>query len=128
MQQLSLERRYTYLAVWLTVKGCQPKPIALSILLLRQYGGSEAHSGVFQAERGDWATATRLREKLTSLRRAINNGFYDHEKQDALNLFLGHYVPAKGQPALWDLDSDHYLHTGTAPLLRMSNAPCEAVS
>jgi len=40
-----------------------------------QYGGSEAHAAVFQRQRGDWQPATRLRDKLISLRRAISNGW-----------------------------------------------------
>ncbi len=53
-----------------------------------------------------------MRDKLISLRRAINNGWYDDEKQGAINLFLGHFQPRLGQSDLWDLDSDHYLHSG----------------
>jgi len=30
---------------------------------------------VFQRQRGDWQPATRLRDKLISLRRAISNGW-----------------------------------------------------
>eukprot|EP00955_Chlamydomonas_euryale_P001796 20183-Chlamydomonas_euryale.AAC.2 len=36
----------------------------------------------------------------------------DADKQDAINLFLGNFVPAPGQPDLWELESDHYLHGG----------------
>lgn len=31
---------------------------------------------MFQRQRGDWQPATRLRDKLISLRRAISNGWY----------------------------------------------------
>ena len=58
-----------------------------------------------------------MRDKLISLRRAINNGWYDDEKQGAINLFLGHFQPRLGQSDLWDLDSDHYLHSGALLLL-----------
>ena len=60
-----------------------------------------------------------MRDRLISLRRAINNGWYDDEKQGAINLFLGHFQPRRGQSDLWDLDSDHYLHSGelSSPLL-----------
>ncbi len=85
-----------------------------------QYGGSSAHASVFKHQRGDWQAATRMRDKLISLRRAINNGWYDDEKQGAINLFLGHFQPRLGQSDLWDLDSDHYLHSGVpqGPYLR----------
>ena len=77
---------------------------------------------MLQRQRGDWQAATRMRDRLISLRRAINNGWYDDEKQGAINLFLGHFQPRLGQSDLWDLDSDHYLHSGesTFPLLRLS--------
>ena len=39
-------------------------------------------------------------------------GWYDDEKQGAINLFLGHFQPRLGASALWALDSDHYLHSG----------------
>ena len=32
------------------------------------------------------------------------------DAQAAINLFLGNFVPVAGKPALWDLDSDYYLH------------------
>jgi len=43
-------------------------------------------------------------------RRFYSNAYTDAAKQDAINLFLGNYVPAPGLPALWDLDTDYYLH------------------
>ena len=77
-----------------------------------QYGGSEAHSTVFKQQRGDWEYVTAVMDKLTSLRRFYNNTYTDSEKQDAVNLFLGNYIPIPGQPAIWQLDSDSYLHSG----------------
>ena len=77
-----------------------------------QYGGSEAHTAIFKRQRGDWELPTSVMDKLTSLRRFYNNAYTDAEKQDAMNLFLGNYVPMPGQPAIWHLDSDYYLHSG----------------
>jgi hypothetical protein len=34
----------------------------------------------------------------------------DAEKQYAINLFLGNFVPQKDFPHLWELQSDYYLH------------------
>lgn len=82
------------------------------LLEVAQYGGSEAHSTIFKRERGDWEYATAIGDKLTTLRRYYSNTYTDSDKQDALNLFLGNFVPAAGQPAIWDLDSDYYLHSG----------------
>lgn len=50
------------------------------------------------------------RELLTSIRRYYSNAFTDRAKQDAINLFLGYFVPNINRQALWELDTDYYLH------------------
>ncbi|KAK9847215.1 hypothetical protein WJX84_009767 [Apatococcus fuscideae] len=80
--------------------------------LARQYGGSEAHATFFQRERGNWEAATQSRDLMTTLRRFYSNTYTDAEKQDAMNLFLGHFIPRPGHANIWDLDSDYYLHSG----------------
>lgn len=50
---------------------------------------------------------------MTSLRRAYSNNMLDPEKQDALNLVLGHYRPQLGKPAIWDIDQ-RYLQVGAS--------------
>ena len=60
-------------------------------------------------------------DKLTSLRRFYNNTYTDSEKQDAVNLFLGNYIPIPGQPPIWQLDSDSYLHSGNFTTLQMQS-------
>ena len=72
-----------------------------------QYGGSEAHKNV-KNEPGK--EKTKHREILTSIRRYYSNSFTDNVKQDAINIFLGHFIPRRGQPLLWELESDYYLH------------------
>ncbi|KAL3684409.1 hypothetical protein R1sor_002431 [Riccia sorocarpa] len=74
-----------------------------------QYGGSAAHNTVFP-EKGVWKATMQSRELLKSIKRYYSNTYTDGEKQDAINLFLGRFQPQEGKPALWDLDSDHYLH------------------
>lgn len=39
-----------------------------------------------------------------------SNAFTDRLKQDAMNLFLGYYVPCRNTTPLWELDNDSYLH------------------
>ena len=51
---------------------------------------------------------------MTSIRRFYSNAYTDAEKQDAINLFLGNFVPQHGHAALWELDSDYFLHAGVA--------------
>ncbi|GLD92775.1 hypothetical protein PINS_up001354 [Pythium insidiosum] len=72
-----------------------------------QYGGSEAHKNV---KNSGGRENVKHRELLTSIRRYYSNSFTDMAKQDAINVFLGHYVPREGEPPLWELESDYYLH------------------
>lgn len=78
--------------------------------LALQYGGSEAHNVVFERKRGRWRAATQSRELLTSIRRFYSNTYTDAEKQDAINLFLGIFIPHVSKPDIWDLESDYLLH------------------
>ncbi|PKA65063.1 Phosphoinositide phosphatase SAC1 [Apostasia shenzhenica] len=78
--------------------------------LAHQYGGSAAHNTVFPERQGKWKATTQSREFLKSIKRYYSNAYTDGEKQDAINLFLGHFQPQEGKPALWELDSDYYLH------------------
>ncbi|KAF8025522.1 hypothetical protein BT93_F2377 [Corymbia citriodora subsp. variegata] len=78
--------------------------------LAQQYGGSEAHNTVFTERQGKWKATTQSKEFLKSIKRYYSNTYTDNEKQDAINLFLGYFQPQEGKPALWELDSDYYLH------------------
>lgn len=73
-----------------------------------QYGGSEAHKNVKNGPGNE--SNVKHRELLTSIRRYYSNSFTDMVKQDAINLFLGHFQPEIDQLPLWELDSDYYLH------------------
>lgn len=42
------------------------------------------------------------------------------EKQHAINLFLGNFVPSPNKPALWEFESDQYLHGGDQSSLKRS--------
>lgn len=82
--------------------------------LAHQYGGSAAHNKVFTERQGKWKATTHSREFLKSIKRYYSNAYTDGEKQDAINLFLGYFQPQEGKPALWELDTDYYLHVATA--------------
>ena len=47
---------------------------------------------------------------VESFKRYYNNSFLDRQRQEAYNLFLGNYIFVQGQPMLWDLATDYYLH------------------
>ncbi|KAH9137284.1 hypothetical protein LEN26_005804 [Aphanomyces euteiches] len=70
-----------------------------------QYGGSEAHKNVVKSKEN-----IKAWELLTSIRRYYSNAFTDNLKQDAINLFLGNYIPSPTTSPLWLLESDYYLH------------------
>jgi len=84
-----------------------------------QYGGSEAHKKVGPGKLGAGAagssavqgpTMGKHKEFLTSIRRYYSNTFTDRVKQDAINLFLGYFIPREHSLPLWELENDYYLH------------------
>ncbi|KAK7294505.1 hypothetical protein RJT34_17394 [Clitoria ternatea] len=77
-----------------------------------QYGGSAAHNKIFSEKRGQWKAATHSQEFIRTLQRYYNNTYLDGDKQKAINLFLGHFQPQQGKPALWELDSDQHYTVG----------------
>ncbi|MBA0565410.1 hypothetical protein Golob_010287 [Gossypium lobatum] len=82
---------------------------AMGDTLALQYGGSAAHNKIFSQRRGQWKAATQSQEFFRTLQRYYSNAYMDAEKQSAINLFLGHFQPQRGKPALWELDSvQHY--------------------
>ena len=50
------------------------------------------------------------RDMVESFKRYYHNSFLDGQRQEAYNLFLGNYIYSSGQPMLWDLSTDYYLH------------------
>ncbi|KAJ7942466.1 Phosphoinositide phosphatase [Quillaja saponaria] len=77
-----------------------------------QYGGSAAHNKIFSERRGKWKAATQSQELIRTLQRYYSNTYMDGDKQKAINLFLGHFQPQQGKPALWELDSDQHYNVG----------------
>lgn len=80
--------------------------------LAHQYGGSAAHNKIFSERRGQWRAATQSQEFFRTLQRFYSNAYMDAEKQDAINVFLGHFQPQQGKPALWELNSDQHYNPG----------------
>eukprot|EP00736_Rhodelphis_marinus_P001460 Rmarinus@m.26971 len=80
-----------------------------------QYGGSLAHQNEFaKSRKTGWNPLRRVhkapKELFTSISRYYSNTFVDADRQDAINLLLGNYVPGKHLLQLWELDTDYYLH------------------
>ncbi len=72
-----------------------------------QYGGSQlAHT--MKAYQGKDKNLSR--DLITTARRFYNNSFTDFEKQMAINLFLGKYVPWREREKLWELETDYHRH------------------
>ncbi|KAL9228488.1 hypothetical protein vseg_004065 [Gypsophila vaccaria] len=78
---------------------------ALGDALAQQYGGSPAHSKIFSKTRGESKASTVLRELIKSMQRHISNSFLDSNKQEAIDLFLGHGQVEGGQSAPQDTDA-----------------------
>ncbi|KAK6332402.1 phosphatidylinositol-3,5-bisphosphate 5-phosphatase [Orbilia brochopaga] len=74
-----------------------------------QYGGSHLVNTMETYRKiNQWSSHSR--DMIESFKRYYNNSFMDAQRQEAINLFLGNYIFAKGQPMLWDLETDYYLH------------------
>ncbi|KAL8764707.1 MAG: hypothetical protein Q9209_007918 [Squamulea sp. 1 TL-2023] len=74
-----------------------------------QYGGSQLVNTMATYRKiNQWTSQSR--DMVESFKRYYNNSFLDRQRQEAYNLFLGNYTFAQGQPMLWDLTTDYYLH------------------
>ncbi|KMT03423.1 hypothetical protein BVRB_8g191080 [Beta vulgaris subsp. vulgaris] len=80
--------------------------------LAHQYGGSAAHNKIFSQRRGQWRAATHSQELIRTMQRYYSNAYMDAEKQNAINVFLGHFQAQHGKPALWELNSVHHWSAG----------------
>ncbi|WCJ42861.1 Phosphoinositide phosphatase family protein [Euphorbia peplus] len=80
--------------------------------LAHQYGGSAAHNKIFSERRGQWRAATQSQEFFRTLQRYYSNAYMDSDKQDAINIFLGHFKPQPGKPELWELSQDEHHSVG----------------
>lgn len=74
-----------------------------------QYGGSHLVNTMSTYRKiNQWTSHSR--DMVETFKRYYNNSFMDFQRQEAYNLFLGNYVIADGQPMLWELTTDYYLH------------------
>ncbi|RUS76932.1 hypothetical protein EGW08_015305 [Elysia chlorotica] len=81
--------------------------------LALQYGGSQlVHRIKGYRKIAPWTSHSR--DIMQTLSRYYSNAFSDVEKQQAFNLFLGVFLPREGEPNLWDLPTDYYLHNKPA--------------
>ncbi|KAF2226686.1 SacI homology domain-containing protein [Elsinoe ampelina] len=74
-----------------------------------QYGGSHLVNTMATYRKINHWQGTG-RDMVESFKRYYHNSFLDSQRQEAYNLFLGNYIYAQGQPMLWDLSTDYYLH------------------
>ncbi|MCJ1311331.1 phosphatidylinositol-3,5-bisphosphate 5-phosphatase [Agyrium rufum] len=74
-----------------------------------QYGGSHLVNTMETYRKiNQWTSQSR--DMVESVKRYYHNSFLDGQRQEAYNLFLGNYIFVQGQPMLWDLSTDYYLH------------------
>jgi len=74
-----------------------------------QYGGSQLVN-TMQTYRKSGGWSSHSRDLINTIKRYYSNSFTDSDKQDAINLFLGNFVPDPSKPRLWELPTDYYLH------------------
>ncbi|KAF2747756.1 polyphosphoinositide phosphatase-like protein Fig4 [Sporormia fimetaria CBS 119925] len=76
-----------------------------------QYGGSHLVNTMATYRKiNHWQSSSR--DMVESFKRYYHNSFLDSQRQEAYNLFLGNYIYIQGQPMLWELQTDYYLHHG----------------
>jgi len=74
-----------------------------------QYGGSHLVNTMATYRKiNQWQNSSR--DMVESFKRYYHNSFLDSQRQEAYNLFLGNYIYTQGQPMLWDMVTDYYLH------------------
>ena len=95
---------------------------AMGDRLALQYAGSQVIPSSYKDQKGTYSAAKQSRAVLQSIKRYYSNTFTDAEKQDAINLFLGNFVPEKGKLNIWELDSDYYLHQEDVTSVRPDDA------
>jgi hypothetical protein len=74
-----------------------------------QYGGSHLVNTMATYRKiNHWQSSSR--DMVESFKRYYHNSFLDSQRQESYNLFLGNYRFEHGEPMLWDLATDYYLH------------------
>jgi hypothetical protein len=74
-----------------------------------QYGGSHLVNTMATYRKiNHWQSSSR--DMVESFKRYYHNSFLDSQRQESYNLFLGNYRFEHGEPKLWDLATDYYLH------------------
>ncbi|GMM31096.1 phosphatidylinositol-3,5-bisphosphate 5-phosphatase [Martiniozyma asiatica (nom. inval.)] len=80
-----------------------------------QYGGSHLVN-TLQTYRKINQWSSHSRDIIESFKRFYSNSIMDAQKQEAINLFLGNYIHKDGEPRIWELNTDYYMHnTGIKP-------------
>lgn len=77
--------------------------------LALQYGGSQlVHRVKTYRKTAPWTSQGN--DIMQTLSRYYSNTFSDAEKQNAINLFLGLFIPDETKPQIWEYTSDYYFH------------------
>ncbi|XP_058795329.1 polyphosphoinositide phosphatase isoform X2 [Phymastichus coffea] len=81
--------------------------------LALQYGGSQlVHRIKTYRKTAPWTSQGN--DIMQTLSRYYSNTFSDQEKQHAMNLFLGLFIPEESKPPIWESVTDYYLHHSLA--------------
>ncbi|KAK2719450.1 polyphosphoinositide phosphatase-like isoform X2 [Artemia franciscana] len=77
--------------------------------LALQYGGSQMVHRI-QTYRKTAPWTSQGNDIMQTLSRYYANTFSDSDKQNAINLFLGIFVPSPSKQPIWETITDYYLH------------------
>jgi len=87
--------------------------------LALQYGGSQLVHRIKSYRRiAPWTSQGN--DIMQTLSRYYSNTFSDADKQNAINLFLGVFIPKESRIPIWMQQTDQYLHRGNPFNLKMA--------
>jgi hypothetical protein len=89
--------------------------------LAQQYAGTDAHAK--GGEQSGPGVKDKFKSVLVSISRYYQNSFSDVDKQKAMDLFLGAFVPRPGSPHIWEVDiEDSFGHRGMPTFVCTGNS------
>jgi len=87
--------------------------------LALQYGGSQLVHRIKSYRRiAPWTSQGN--DIMQTLSRYYSNTFSDADKQNAINLFLGVFIPKESRVPIWEQQTDQHLHRGNPFNLKMA--------
>lgn len=74
--------------------------------IAHQYGGSGTMHKASLSKKGSSDSSGKVGNALTAIKRYYSNNFLDFDKQHAINVFLGCFIPSPDKAHIWDLEPE----------------------